>query len=443
MTAPTTRLTIVADDLTGAADTASPFAAAGLATVVAFGDNVPPGVDVLARSTESRGEPVATATARVRAVFRAAASSPHKDAPVDACASSPSTATAEQTTTTGWFYKKIDSALRGCPAEDVLAAMTALDATRVLVAPALPSEGRTTVGGRQYLHGVPLERTRLGGDSDLVARFTSIGRVPVALLDLATVRNKPARLPALIAERTGVIVADAETDADLGAIARAVVAVHTHLCAGSAGLARALVDALPFAAKRGLPCQPARSGRPPLVVAGSRHEATSRQLARLADHGVRVIRLPQAAIEDPTVSLAALIDSTARALAAGQETAITCDGLGPCPFGGAFVANRLAQIAAAPVVVRVTGGLILTGGDVAAAVCEALGVHTMWLGGEVVPAIPWGVLAGPAVPGLAVVTKSGGFGADDALWLAVQHLRSITGSSHRRTTSAQPAQGTY
>jgi hypothetical protein len=61
----------------------------------------------------------------------------------------------------------------------------------------------------------------------------------------------------------------------------------------------------------------------------------------------------------------------------------------------------------------------------------------MWLGGEVVPAIPWGVLSGPSTPGLAIVTKSGGFGPDDALWLAAQRLRSLTGSPQRRTTSAE------
>lgn len=423
----TTRLTIVADDLTGAADTAGAFAAAGLRAAVAFGESVPPDVGVLARSTESRGEPIATATARTRKAFRTAVDSTHDEA----LGSSPSGATSNWTSDwcyKHWFYKKIDSALRGCPAEDVLAAMTALAAKRVVVAPALPAEGRTTVGGRQHLHGVRLERTHFGVDSDLVARFRAVGDVPVSLLDLLTIRTQPERLAARISERQGVIIADAETDADLDAIARAVVAADVRLCAGSAGLASALVGALSFAEKRGLPCQPPRSGRPPLIVAGSRHETARRQLSRLQDRGVRMIRLPQAAIEQPAEPMDALIDAVASGLAAGQATAITCDGLGPCPFGGAFVAGRLAQIAAAPAVVGAAGSLILTGGDVAATVCKALRVETMWLGGEVVPAIPWGVLAGPAFPGLAVVTKAGGFGPDDALWLAVQHLSALTGT---------------
>ena len=429
----TTRLTIVADDLTGAADTAGPFAAAGLRTAVAFGASAPPDVDVLARSTESRGEPIATATARTQAVLRAAACSAHDDA----LGSSPSAATSHWTS--DWFYKKIDSALRGCPAEDVLAAMTALDAKRVVVAPALPAEGRTTVGGRQYLHGVRLERTHFGIASDLVARFRAVARVPVSLLNLPTIRDHPERLAACIGERLGVIIADAETDADLGAIAKAVVDADVHLCAGAAGLAGALVGALPFTEKRGLPCPPTHSGRPALIVAGSRHETTSRQLARLQDHGVRTIRLPQAAIEQLTMPLDALIDAVASALAAGQATAITCDGLGPCPFGGAFVADRLAQIAVAPAVLGAARSLILTGGDVAAAVCAALRVETMWLGGEVVPAIPWGILAGPAVSELAVVTKAGGFGPDDALWLAVQHLRSLTSAPRRDMADSKGA----
>ncbi len=427
------RLTIVADDLTGAADTAGPFAAAGLRTVVAVGESGPLDADVLARSTESRNEPAETAAARVRAALHASARSRCAGEQRDVSGSSPWALSADQCS--DWFYKKIDSGLRGCPVEDVLAAMAALRASRAIVAPALPSEGRTTIGGRQHLHGVPLERTALGVNSDLVARFKAVGGVPVSLLDLTTLRNHPERLPALFAERTGVIIVDAETDGDLAVVARAAVATPIRLCAGSAGLARALVSALPFGVKRGLPCQAAHSGRPPLVVVGSQHPVTSRQLASLQDHGVFMFQLPQTAIESPTVSLDALTESIVEALAAGKETAITVHGLSPCPFGGAFVADRLAQIAAAPAVVGAVGGLILTGGDVAAAVCQALGVQAIWLGGEVVPAIPWGVLSGGPASGLAVVTKSGGFGSDDALWLAVQRLRSLTDSPHSRTSS--------
>ena len=48
------QLVIVADDLTGAADTSACFAAAGLATVIFFSGTAVPDADVIGLSTESR-----------------------------------------------------------------------------------------------------------------------------------------------------------------------------------------------------------------------------------------------------------------------------------------------------------------------------------------------------------------------------------------------------
>ncbi|MBX6342205.1 MAG: four-carbon acid sugar kinase family protein, partial [Thermomicrobiaceae bacterium] len=48
------RVAILADDLTGAADSAAPFAAAGASAAVALDLDQPPEAEVLALSTESR-----------------------------------------------------------------------------------------------------------------------------------------------------------------------------------------------------------------------------------------------------------------------------------------------------------------------------------------------------------------------------------------------------
>ena len=121
-----------------------------------------------------------------------------------------------------WFYKKIDSALRGHPRDELLAAMEAIGATRALVAPAFPAEGRTTVGGRQHIDGVPLESSEIRGAdaiSDLVALFETDHGPPVRLLDLATLRGEPDALRHLLHDSHGIVVADAETDDDLMTLA--------------------------------------------------------------------------------------------------------------------------------------------------------------------------------------------------------------------------------
>jgi uncharacterized protein YgbK (DUF1537 family) len=70
--------------------------------------------------------------------------------------------------------------------------------------------------------------------------------------------------------------------------------------------------------------------------------------------------------------------------------------------------------------------MILTGGDVAGAVCARLDADAIWLGGEVLPAIPWGTLAGGIRPGLPIVTKAGSFGDELAMVESVAFLTQIT-----------------
>src|SRR5215213_5950414 len=165
------QLVIVADDLTGAADASARFANAGLSTVIHLSSAAIPNTDVVAVSTESRDLEGTGAAAAVRSALSRIISGQRDAAP-------------------WWIYRKMDSALRGHPRDELLAAMEAIGATRALVAPAFPAQGRTTVGGRQHIHGVPLESSRFGGaGSDLVALFETDDGPPVRLLDLATLRG--------------------------------------------------------------------------------------------------------------------------------------------------------------------------------------------------------------------------------------------------------------
>ena len=110
-------------------------------------------------------------------------------------------------------------------------------------------------------------------------------------------------------------------------------------------------------------------------------------------------------------------------------------------FGaGLDVAQRAALLAAPPAtpqqlldllrrfgralspVTRAPGlGLILTGGETALTVCRAMGGTSIEVLGEALPGVPLGVLRGPGweVP---LATKSGGFGAPDALLRTAEAL---------------------
>ena len=59
--------------------------------------------------------------------------------------------------------------------------------------------------------------------------------------------------------------------------------------------------------------------------------------------------------------------------------------------------------------------LILTGGDTAIFVLNALDSESVLLGGELTSGLPWGRISGGLADGCHVVTKSGGFGDESSL----------------------------
>ncbi len=62
-------------------------------------------------------------------------------------------------------YKKIDSALRGNIGTELEGVMEALELPLSFIAPAFPDQGRTTVGGIHCIHGVPVAAGRDGPGS--------------------------------------------------------------------------------------------------------------------------------------------------------------------------------------------------------------------------------------------------------------------------------------
>lgn len=397
-----TMLAIVADDLTGAADTSACFADAGWRTVVPFTTMAPGDVDVLALSTESRDlADFEAAEAVYRAILTMAANAPPR-----------------------WLYKKVDSALRGHPRDELLAAMNALGTRRALVAPALPAEGRTTRGGRQFINGLPIQASTFAGQSattSLLDIFANDRDLPVIHLPLGLVRQHPnAVCEWLRADEDGILVADAETDADLDVLAWAAASSNLQVLCGAAGFARRLALALPQGRHQR---QPPRATKPVLIVAGSMHAATLRQLKVLSGVGVPVIQLPQEAIDDPESSLAGTLDAAGASLASGRITAVTTAGLSPSSSSERTVAERLAEVATSAQVRKHVGGMVLTGGDVAAAVCQALHTTGIDLGGEIYAGQPWGRLIGGELPELPVATKAGSFGRDHALRACAEFLR--------------------
>jgi uncharacterized protein YgbK (DUF1537 family) len=411
------QVVIIADDLTGAADSGAAFASHGYATAIPFGGAPLPEVDVLVMSTESRDETQQAAVQSCRLAARTVVGHTGPSAP-------------------RWIYKKIDSALRGHPCQELLAVMDELGESTALVVPALPSEGRTTVGGRHYFGDVPLEQDASGlsrGTSNLIERFGCHPEVPVQILDLGTVRmGIDAVVQFLDRVADGIVVADAQNDVDLYTLARAAKRTRLRVLGGSAGFARQVARVLSVESSQLPHSTKEYRGGPVLVVAGSLHPATAAQVEHLVQKGYPVVRPAQALLEHKSPSADTTARMVARHLVEDHTVVLTTAGLHPSRLGPSAVASLLANIVGESLRSTRVGGLVLTGGDVAAKVLSAIGATVMHLGGEISPAIPWGMVESTINDPLPVVTKAGSFGTDDALEASLTFLGRLNGVSRGR-----------
>jgi 4-hydroxythreonine-4-phosphate dehydrogenase len=251
-------LTIVADDLTGACDTGALFAARGPVPVTVWPRRaVEAAVRVI--DTESRTAISLEAADRVTAVAARARA--------------------------GFWFKKIDSTLRGPIGPEVDALMRGTGATTAIVCPAFPAQRRVVLDRTLLVRGVPVAETPIGRDPHFPRGTSSVVDLLRPQLDRALawipidqLRAGADALAARVRRLSGtVIIADAESDADLDALVEAALAATpVPLLVGSAGLARALAARLGLRGERAdLP-----AGARWLVVAGSLHPSAAPRGAR-------------------------------------------------------------------------------------------------------------------------------------------------------------------
>jgi D-threonate/D-erythronate kinase len=389
------RVAIIADDLTGAADTGVQLARAGYRTAVAFRDApIPPAedLDAVALDTDSRAMPAGFAAKRVLEAGRAV-----RDARI--------------------VYKKLDSTLRGPVAAELAAALNASGRGRAVVAPAFPAAGRTTVDGVQLVRGVPVHETEAKNDPRTPVRE---GHVPTLLaaafpsvlsLSAGDLADPAAVRRAL--EDAVCVVADAARDEDLEALVRAVPDPSEVLWAGSAGLAVALGGVYPGPRAGKTPPLPTPARRVVLVVVGSLSGVARGQLRSLEEHGCAAVPVRGSGEQGEA------LERAREALSGGACAALhSADDRTSSDAGD--VVGALAEVVGALSGEELFDALVLTGGDTAVGVARRLGAVGIRLEGEVEPGIPVGTLIGPSP--YRVVTKAGAFGEPGTLVNAVETL---------------------
>jgi uncharacterized protein YgbK (DUF1537 family) len=383
-------------------DTGVQLAKRGLYTVVMLvGGELPPAQAVVI-STDSRAESATEAYRRVQEAVRQLS---HRT-----------------------LYKKIDSTLRGNIGPELDGMLDGLGLQRALVAPAFPSAGRTTVDGYHRVHGVLLAESDFARDPMRPARESHVptllasqtrrrvGHLPLAVVE----QGEQAVLSALRAEKNDIVAADATEPRHLRALALALAHLQeSWLACGSAGLAEHWPWALGWREGDLTPFPWASSSRPVVVVAGSRNPSTSLQLQHAVDLGrLHLVNLSPAEDWEQT-----LVAGAIPLFRQGLNVALTATFSEYRQGAEAATAAMLAQATMCLLGQVSPAGLVVTGGDVARAVCGDLGAVALHVLTEVQLGVPAGALVGGSSDGLRVVTKAGGFGDDLAIAQSIDFIQ--------------------
>ncbi|GEM_PF-4996 len=420
---------VIADDFTGACDTALQFVKSGLRAGVWKSLPEPSGdagdISVLVIDAETRVEPAQTAAERIADLCRQARRAGPR-----------------------LIYKKIDSTLRGNVGPELWAALAALGSPLCLFAPAFPAEGRITVGGYHLVGGIPLSRSEVGHDpaspvhrSFLPDLLSDLGPSALGLVSFETVASGVEAVARAIdrlqSEGRSVLVFDAASDDDLRVIADAAAQriddpmrlTPPPLLCGSAGLAGHLPEAFGLRGAAPIP-QPKPGAGPALVVAGSPASATRAQIAHLCD------RLRAHLHAEPFKALQKGDEAFAEKVAAallphfggdGDAVVLTVDAVpgAVSRAGGEAVLSALGRIVHKILSQTPVSGLVLTGGWTAVHIVGELGAWGAEVCAEVETGVPLCRLNGGPFDGLGVVTKAGGFGDAEALMRGVKCLKGL------------------
>lgn len=417
------QIAVIADDLTGAADTGVQFCRLAdpnylLNWQLMEGCALPRPPAALSIYTDSRRLPAQLASRRVRRTARAL-----------------------KPLAPRLIYKKIDSCLRGNLAVECLALLDELELDLALVAPALPWHGRQTIHDQHLVHGVPVAQSEMGRDPVSPVRESRLSRLlagqsgqEVGHLDLDLLEQGPQalkeELQRLRQRGIRLVAADAVTQEHLQLLAGLGLDPSLRcLLVGSAGLALSLADIM----QAGQDSPPASPLSPPileghlLLVCGS----ASPRMAEQVEHLIRNQQVEHLILKARPLmeawqraSLGELLQQTTALMRRGHlALKLEAPSLEVPLVNSERLARSLAELAARAALDTRPGALFISGGDTAGAVLEALGSLALELKREFGQGNIWSTLRGGPLEGTTIFTRAGAFGQQDAL---TQLLEQIT-----------------
>ena len=418
---------IVADDLTGANDTALQFKLNGADTNILLNKNIEPKLSsyeqAWAISTESRNIAPEEAFEKVKAAVAMFVEKINPD----------------------YFYKKIDSTVRGNIAVEVLSMLDVLGWDAAVIMPAFPQEGRTTVGGYHLLKGVPIERTEMAIDphspiteshlptmlkNQLGEKFGDL----VDSINLQTVMDGAGPILKKINEKiedgAKIIIADAVSTTDLEQIALAMEKSNYKLLpVGTAAAAKVLSNIwLPDNSEAEvLPVKLPKL--PKLIISGSATRITANQIDKFEqsedyEEKTLIIELSMDTVlkgvgDDLVERVVSNLIGDNIVLIHTSKLLNNFDGFSEDTANADLTKSGLANVITdflaeltQKVLARAKAVLITLGGETSYKCCNKIGASQLQLIDEVLPAI---ALSKSAVADQWIVTKSGNLGGVNTL----------------------------
>ena len=415
---------IIADDLTGANDTALQFHLKGANTQILLSDEIEPfnvkGTQTWAISTESRNVDPEIAYEKVTKAAKMFAEKLNPD----------------------FLYKKIDSTIRGNIAVEVLGILSELEYDASIIVPAFPAEIRTTVGGYHLLKGIPIERTEMARDPHspifeshvptlLKTQLPDEYKNIVGQIELKTVMKGAGpilqALKELVSDGKKLIVVDAVSTVDIEQVALAIKkAEYKILPTGTAAFAQALSEFW-FADLESEHIIKTFPRLPKFIVSGSATKITANQIEKLenSDEFDNVLTI---SFDLPTV-LAGVTDELTDRVVSNLNFDNTVvvhtsnlikdfDGFSDDSLNAELSKSNLANVITdflaeltRRVLAKKEAILITLGGETSYKCCSAVGAYQLQLVDEVAPAIALSLDHNAQW----IVTKSGNLGGANTL----------------------------
>ncbi|MHD0307408.1 4-hydroxythreonine-4-phosphate dehydrogenase PdxA [Rhodococcus erythropolis] len=384
-------LVIIADDLSGAAESAAGFLLRSSGISLRLGPGAPDGSGVTVFDLHSRRSDPARASRDVRSVLQSSDGSE--------------------------IVKKIDSLLRGNIAAEV--GELSRDGSPVIVAAGLPRQGRTVQDGVVLVDGVALHSTDLWrAESKPAPRSIAEALGPSAItsgVSLDDIRSgRLSQVLASISEAGSVAICDVETDSDLELIVAAAQVVRGSRLVGTSALATAVARRRTVQSPVVRPSL--RDSRSTLVVVGTADASAGDQVELLRDSGAHHIEVNSAELLAHSVDPLPILNALDRGNVVVSVS-------GPVvPAESVHLVSALADLIAA-VHAGFSHGeypidLVLTGGETARSVLDRLRIDTL----SPIYEIEHGAVLSVDHTGRYIVTRPGSFGNAHSLFSITKFL---------------------